>query len=74
MKYRGKRGYTTLNIPRSITLSPLHFMLYRGKSITFVTVYGSMGIAHSCHYSDIVRRKPKNTATLTPLNFNSPGL
>ena len=27
------------NIPRSITFSPLHFVLYRGKSTTFVTVY-----------------------------------
>ena len=29
----------TWNIPRSITFSPLHFMLCRGKSITFGTVY-----------------------------------
>ena len=37
MKCRGKPD-TTWNIPRSITFSPLHFMLYHGKSITFVTV------------------------------------
>ena len=37
MKSRGKRD-TTWNILRSITFSPLHFMLYRGKSITFGTV------------------------------------
>ena len=37
MKWRGKRD-TTWNIPRSITFSPLHFMSYRGKSITFGTV------------------------------------
>ena len=37
MKCRGKRD-TTGTIPRSITFSPLHFMLYRGKSITFGTV------------------------------------
>ena len=34
IKCRGKRD-TTWNIPRSITFSPLHFMLYRGKSIFF---------------------------------------
>ena len=38
MKYRGKRD-TTGNIPRSISFSPLHFILYRGKPITFGTVY-----------------------------------
>ena len=27
----------TVNIPRSITFSPIHFMLYREKSITFGT-------------------------------------
>ena len=37
MKYRGKRD-TTLNIPRSITFFLLHFLLYRGKSISFGTV------------------------------------
>ena len=37
MKCRGKHD-STLNIPRSITFSPLHFMLYRGKSISFGTV------------------------------------
>ena len=31
MKCRGNHD-TTWNIPRSITFSPLHFMLYRGKS------------------------------------------
>ena len=31
--------YTTLNIPRSIMFGPLHFMLYRGKSISFGAVY-----------------------------------
>ena len=30
---------TTWNIPRSITFFPLHFMLYRGKSLSFGTVY-----------------------------------
>ena len=38
MKSRGKRD-TAWNIPSSITFSPLHFMLHRGKPITFVTVY-----------------------------------
>ena len=38
MKCRGKWD-NTWNIPRSITFSPLHFMFYRGKSITFGTVY-----------------------------------
>ena len=37
MKCSGKPD-TTWTIPRSITFSPLHFMLYRGKSITFGTV------------------------------------
>ena len=37
MKCRGNPD-TTWNIPRSIRFSPLHFMLYRGKSITFGTV------------------------------------
>ena len=40
MKCRGKPD-TTWNIPRSITFSPVHFMLYRGKSITVGTVHGS---------------------------------
>ena len=31
--------YTIQNIPRSISFSPLHFVLYLGKSITFGTVY-----------------------------------
>ena len=35
---RKTRYSTTWNIPLSITFSLLHFMLYRGKSITFVTV------------------------------------
>ena len=34
MKRRGKRD-ATWNIPQSIRFSPLHFMLYRGKSFTF---------------------------------------
>ena len=38
MKCRGKPD-TTWNIPRSITFSPLHFMLYRRKFITFWTVH-----------------------------------
>ena len=38
MKCRGKRD-TRWNNPHSIKFSPLHFMLYRGKSITFVTVH-----------------------------------
>ena len=37
LKCSGKH-YTTWNIPRSITFSPLHFMVYRGKSIAFGTV------------------------------------
>ena len=37
MKCRGKYD-TAGNIPCSITFSPLHFMLYREKSITFGTV------------------------------------
>ena len=37
MKCRGKRD-TTWNIPRNITFSPLHFMLYRGQLITFGSV------------------------------------
>ena len=37
MKCRGKPD-TSWTIPRSITFSPLHFMLYRGKSIIFGTV------------------------------------
>ena len=42
MKCRGKPD-TTWNIPRSFTFSPLHFMLYRGKSITFGTVWKVVG-------------------------------
>ena len=38
MKCRGKQD-TTWNIPRSITFSPLHFMLDRRKSISFGTLY-----------------------------------
>ena len=38
MKCIGK-PVTTWTIPRSITLSPLHLMLFRGKSNTFGTVY-----------------------------------
>ena len=38
MKCRGKPD-TTGTIPCSITFSSLHFMLFRGKSITFRTVY-----------------------------------
>ena len=34
MKCSGKHD-TTWNFPRSVTFSPLHFMLYRGKSIYF---------------------------------------
>ena len=37
MKCRRKPD-TTWNIPRSITFTTQHFMLYRGKSITFGTV------------------------------------
>ena len=36
-KCREKRE-TTINIPRSISFSPLHFVFYLGKSITFGTV------------------------------------
>ena len=39
MKCTGKRD-TTWTIPRSITISPLHFMLNRGKSITFKLLTG----------------------------------
>ena len=38
MKCSGKHD-TTWNIPRCITFSPLHFMLYCGKSISVGTVY-----------------------------------
>ena len=38
MKCRRIRD-NTWNIPRSISFTPLHLMLYRGKSITFGTVY-----------------------------------
>ena len=41
MKCSGKHD-TTWTIPRSITFSPLHFMLYRGKSISFGTVQGGL--------------------------------
>ena len=37
MKCRGNHD-TTWTFPRSITFSPLHFMLYHGKSITFGTM------------------------------------
>ena len=43
MKRRGKRD-TTWNIPRSIKFSHLHFILYRGKSIAFGTVYNTAPI------------------------------
>ena len=39
MKWREKPD-TTWNIPRSITFSPLHFILYGEKWITFGTVHG----------------------------------
>ena len=41
MKCRGKHDTTVymIDIPRSITFYRLHFMLYRGKSISFGTVY-----------------------------------
>ena len=35
---------TTRNIPRSISFSPLHFVLYLGKLITFGTVEGAVFI------------------------------
>ena len=38
MKCRGK-PYTAWNLPHSITFSPLNFMLYRRKSISFGTGY-----------------------------------
>ena len=38
-KSRGKRD-TTRNIPRMYLVSPLHFVLHFGKSITFGTVRG----------------------------------
>ena len=41
MKCRGKHD-TTWNIPLSITFSPLHFMLYRGKAIIFGTVWSRL--------------------------------
>ena len=43
MKCRGKHD-TALKISRSITFSPLHNMLYRGKQISFGTVW-------HCHFS-----------------------
>ena len=46
MKCIGKHD-TTLNIPRSMTFSPLPFMLYRGKSISFGTVYSKYSIIES---------------------------
>ena len=39
IKCLGKRD-TKWTFPRCITFSPLHFMLYRGKSITCGTVWG----------------------------------
>ena len=43
MKCNGKHDTsTTWTIPRSITFSPLQFMLYCGKSISFGTVYPSL--------------------------------
>ena len=45
MKCRGKRD---TNIPSIITFSSLHFMIYRGKSITFVIVY-----LHVCNCSKV---------------------
>ena len=36
-KCRGNQD-NTRNIPRSISLSPLHFVLYLGKSMSFGTV------------------------------------
>ena len=39
--YRKTWYYCTWIIPRSITFSLLHFMLNRGKSISFGTVYSS---------------------------------
>ena len=50
MKCRGKHD-TTWNIPRNITFSPVHFMLYRGKWITFGTVYFSLWLTTSRHWS-----------------------
>ena len=38
MKLKGKRD-NAWNIPRIISFFPQHFMLYRGKSTTFGTVY-----------------------------------
>ena len=39
MKCSGKHD-TIWNIPHSITFFPLHFMLFRGKSISFGAMYG----------------------------------
>ena len=52
MKRRGKRD-TTWDIPRSISFSRLHFMLYSGKSITFGTVCNSSNFifGSSFHHS-----------------------
>ena len=41
IKCSGKHD-TTWNIPRCITFFPLHFMLYREKSISFGTVWGQL--------------------------------
>ena len=41
-KCREKRD-TTRNIPRGISFSPLYFVLYLGKSITFLTVWAWWG-------------------------------
>ena len=44
MKCRGKRNTVLHEIFRVVSrFPPLHFMLYRGKSINFVTVWGLRG-------------------------------
>ena len=48
MKCSGKHD-TTWNIPHSITFSPLHFMLYRGKAISFGTVHPPPSILQRTH-------------------------
>ena len=50
-KCRGKQD-ATRNIPRNISVSPLHFMLYFGKSITF----GQCNIIHTCRNITLTSR------------------
>ena len=59
MKCSGKHD-TTWTIPRSITFPPPHFMLYRGKSISFGTVYHSYlyeNFRDTKHYKNALLRQ-----------------